>query len=198
MLYTHDGHSPTLDPNAYLAPNAALVGDVTVEAGARILHGAQVISEGGPIRIGPGTIVMQNAVLRAIPDAPLTIGEACLVGPQAHVTSCTLEREVFVATGAAIFHRAVLEEGSEVRVHGVVHVGSRLTAGTTVPIGWIAVGDPAKVLPPEKHDEIWEIQQGLHFPKVAYGLSRDEASVAAITERMAERLDSHRGDSAVE
>jgi carbonic anhydrase/acetyltransferase-like protein (isoleucine patch superfamily) len=61
------------------------------------------------------------------------------------VTGAELEDEVFIATGAAIFHGAHLGRGSEVRVHGTVHLRTRLEPGATVPIGWVAVGDPARI-----------------------------------------------------
>lgn len=196
--YGHDGARPRVDPSAYVAPTATLVGDVTVGPEARVMHGATVVAEGGSIAIGRRVIVLENAVLRAIEERPLSIGESSLVGPCAHLVGCTVEPEVFVATGAAIFHGAVLERGSEVRVHGVVHVGSRLVGGTTVPIGWVAVGDPAQVLPPGRHDEIWSIQEGLHFPRAAYGLDRAEATMGAITARLAARLGRHAEDEQVD
>ena len=131
MLIQHDGASPRVDPAAWVAPNAVLCGDVTVGPGCRVLYGAQVIAESGSIVIGRDCIVMENAVLRSSARHPLRIGDHCLVGPNAHVVGCTVEDEVFIATGAAIFHGARLGEGSEVRVHGVVHVASHLAAGET-------------------------------------------------------------------
>ena len=196
-LFSHDGKSPQVDPSAYVAPTATLVGNVTIGPDARVMHGASVVASAGEITIGSGVIVLENAVLRATETHDLVIGEACLIGPCAHVVGCTLEDEVFVATGSAVFHGAHLESGSEVRVHGVVHVGSRLVAGSTVPIGWVAVGNPAEVLPSGKHEEIWAIQEGLHFPKAAYGLEREDATMGAITRRMAERLGRHRDDEEV-
>ena len=79
----------------------------------------------------------------------------------------------FLATGAALFPGARLGEGAEVRIHVVVHVNTALEAGAVVPIGWVAVGDPARILPPGAHDEIWAVQEGLDFPGTVYGLPRD-------------------------
>ena len=191
MLIQHDGASPRVDPAAWVAPNAVLCGDVTVGPGCRVLYGAQVIAESGSIVIGRDCIVMENAVLRSSARHPLRIGDHCLVGPNAHVVGCTVEDEVFIATGAAIFHGARLGEGSEVRVHGVVHVASHLAAGETVPIGWVAVGDPAQVLPAGEHERIWELQEPLNFPLSVYGYDRAEASMRAITRRLSKALGSH-------
>jgi carbonic anhydrase/acetyltransferase-like protein (isoleucine patch superfamily) len=194
VLIRHDGATPAIDPTAYVAPNAAVCGNVTVGPGSRIMHGAQVIAEGGSISIGRDCIVLQNAVLRASARHPLRVGDNCLVGPNAHVVGCTVEAEVFIATGAAVFHAARLGKGSEVRVNGVVHVRSHLGTGETVPIGWVAVGDPAVVLPPNAHDRIWEIQEALDFPLTVYGLRRPDATLERITRRLSEALGAHSSD----
>lgn len=115
-------------------------------------------------------------------------------GPYAHVVGCTIEDEVFIATGAAIFHSARLEKGSEVRINGVVHLKTHLAAGETVPIGWVAVGNPAQVLPPGEHKRIWEIQKPLNFPLTVCGFERSEATMEKITRRLSEILGSHASD----
>ena len=194
MIIKHGGSLPQIDPSAWIAPNAAVCGDVTVGPGSRILHGAQIIAESGSISIGRECIVMENAVLRSSARHLLEIGNNCLVGPNAHVVGCTVEDEVFIATGAAVFHSAHLGRGSEVRVNGVVHLKSRLADGETVPIGWIAVGDPAQVLAPGEHERIWEIQEPLDFPKTVYGFERSDASMKKITRRLSEALGSHASD----
>ena len=66
MLVKHLGKSPVIDPTAFVAPNAAVCGAVSIGPGARIMFGAQVIAEGGSIKIGRECIVMENAVLRSV------------------------------------------------------------------------------------------------------------------------------------
>jgi carbonic anhydrase/acetyltransferase-like protein (isoleucine patch superfamily) len=194
VLIRHAGAIPHIDPTAFIAPNAVVCGNVTIGSDCRIMYGAQVIAESGSITIGRECIVLENAVLRSSAKHPLSIGNNCLIGPNAHVTGCTIEDEVFIATGAAIFHSAHLGKGSEVRIHGVVHLKSHLAAGETVPIGWVAVGDPAQVLPPDDHERIWEIQIPLNFPLEVYGVDRAEASMEKITRRLSEALGSHASD----
>jgi len=194
MLIKHLGHAPHIDPTAYVAPNAVVCGEVTVGPGCRILFGAQVVAEGGSIRIGSECIVMENAVLRSTPRHSLAIGNNCLIGPNAHLVGCTVEDEVFVATGAAVFHSARLGKGCEVRINGVVHLLTHVPAGATVPIGWVAVGNPAKILPSSEHEKIWEVQQPLNFPLAVYGFERSEADMVKITRRLSESLASHSSD----
>jgi len=84
-----------------------------------------------------------------------------------------------------------------VRINGVVHLMTRPEPGATVPIGWVAVGDPARILPPDRHDEIWAVQKPLNFPLTVYGLDRAQASMAEITRRLSEKLGAHAGDGLV-
>ena len=194
MLISHLGKSPQIDPSAYVAPNAVICGDVKIGAGCRILFGAQVIAEGGSIEIDKECIVMENAVLRSTARHPLSIGKNCLIGPNTHVVGCTIDDEVFIATGAAVFHAAQIGKGAEVRINGIVHLKTVLAAGDTVPIGWVAVGSPAAILPASEHEKIWAQQQPLNFPLTVYGLERSEASMITITRYMAERLSAHLDD----
>jgi hypothetical protein len=101
------------------------------------------------------------------------LGDRVLVGPNAHVVGATVEDEVFIATGAAVFHGSRLGRGSEVRVNSVVHLKTELPPGKTVPIGWIACGTPAQLFSPDQHDALWAVQKPLNFPLTVYGFDRD-------------------------
>ena len=200
MIIAHAGIAPRIDPAAWVAPDATVCGDVEIAPGARVLHGARIVGEaGGKIRVGRDVIVMENAVVRAGPRHPCSIGDHCLIGPHAHITGCTIEEQVFVATGASIFHGAHVGKGSEIRINGIVHLKTRLAPGSSVPIGWIAVGDPARILSPDKQDEIWAIQKPLNFPLTVYGLDRDTPDLMIeVTKRLSGALGPHRDDHIVE
>jgi carbonic anhydrase/acetyltransferase-like protein (isoleucine patch superfamily) len=196
MLLEHRGVAPTVDPSAYVAPTAVLCGDVRVAQNARILFGAVLTGEDGAITVGERTVIMENAVVRGRARHPVTIGDDVLVGPHAHVNGCAIADEAFIATGASLFPGSRVGAGGEVRVNGVVQVNSAIAEGETVPIGWVAVGDPATLLPPDRHDEIWEIQRRLDFPGTVYGLSR-EASARERMERQAAWFGAHQADREV-
>lgn len=181
MIFEHRGRSPRVHPSAYVAPTAVLCGDVTVGADARILFGAVLTAEDGEVRVGERAVVMENALVRGRATHPCRIGDDVLIGPHAHVNGVTIGAGCFIATGAALFPGAVLGAGAEVRIHGVVQVNTVLPPGATVPIGWVAVGDPAQILPPDRHDEIWAVQRELDFPGTVYGVARDTPAA----ERMA-------------
>ena len=194
MLIEHEGATPRVAESAYVAPTAVLSGDVRVAEDARILFGAVLTAEGGSVSVGARSIVMENALVRGRRDHPASIGAHVLVGPHAHLNGATVEDEVFLATGVSVFPGARIGQGSEVRINGVVHVNSKLGPGTTVPIGWIAAGDPAELFPPERHEELWAVQETLDFPGTVFGLPRDEATMERVARRYSDSFGRHRGD----
>lgn len=199
MILTHLGKRPEIAAGAYVAPDATICGDVRIADGARIMHGARIVAEGGGIEIGPNTIVMQNAVVRATAAHDCRIGADVLIGPTAHVVGATIEERVFLATGTSIFHASRIGRGSVVRINGVVHVNSVLKPESTVPIGWIAVGDPAEIFSPDRHDDIWAVQEPLKFVKTAYGI--DEPLIECmdkVTAAVSRRLAAHDLDTVVD
>jgi len=197
MLLEHLGQRPRIHETAYIAPTATVCGDVTIGAESRVLFGAVLVAEGGPVTIGRHCIVMEQAVVRGTARHPARLGDHVLVGPHAHLSGCTVEESVFVATGASVLNGARLGASSEVRINGVVHVNTAVPAGATVPIGWVAVGDPAQILPPDEHERIWAVQKTLEFPRTVFGLERAPAGgtiMPELTRRYGRALGAHRQD----
>jgi carbonic anhydrase/acetyltransferase-like protein (isoleucine patch superfamily) len=193
MLFEHEGRTPTVDPDAWVAPTAVLCGDVRVGAGARVLWNAVLVDDGAPVELGERVIVMECALLRGRGEHAVRIGADVIIGPHAHINGAQVGEGAFLATGAALFPGARVGAGAEVRINGVVHVNSALPDDGLVPIGWVAVGDPADVLPPERHDDIWSIQRELDFPGTVLGMDRG-ASASEATRRYAELFGRHRDD----
>jgi carbonic anhydrase/acetyltransferase-like protein (isoleucine patch superfamily) len=181
---------------AYVSPAAVLSGDVTVGQDTRILHGAVLTSEGGPIEIGARCVIMENAVLRGVRRHPLRVEDDVLVGPRAYLSGCAVAGEAFLATGATVFNGARVGSGSEIRVNGILHVNSSLPPNATVPIGWVAVGDPAEILSPHDHDRIWAIQRSLDFPGTVFGADRG-TPMTELMLRYTRALGRHRDDGVV-
>jgi carbonic anhydrase/acetyltransferase-like protein (isoleucine patch superfamily) len=194
VLIEHEGKRPQVADTAYVAPNAVVCGDVTIGDESRVLFGAVLTAEGGAIELGSRCIVMEQAVLRGRAGHAARLGDNVLVGPHAHVNGAEIERDVFLATGVSVFPGARIGARSEVRINAVVHVNSSLPAGTTVPIGWVAVGDPAQLFPPHAHDELWPVQREMDFPRTVFGIDRDELTMEKVARAYAERFGRHRGD----
>ncbi len=200
MIIKHLSKRAQIDETTYVAPNATICGDVKIGKNCRIMHGTALIAEGGKIEIGDSCIIFENAVIRSTPKHSARIGSNVVIGPGAHVVGCIIHDNVFVATHASIFHGAELKSGSEVRINGVVHLKTILDENETVPIGWIAVGNPAQILPPDKHEEIWAIQKELNFTDTVYGVSRDtgDSTMPQITKMLSEYLGDHFDDKVIE
>jgi carbonic anhydrase/acetyltransferase-like protein (isoleucine patch superfamily) len=196
LLLEHRGARPRIHPSAYVAPTATVCGDVTIGPEGRVLFGAVLVAEGGAVSVGRACIIMEHAVVRGVPRFPVQIGDHVLVGPRAYLVGCTVEDDAFLATGVTIFNGAHVGRGGEVRINGVVHLRTRLEPGALVPIGWVAVGDPAEILPPSEHARIWAIQYALDFPRTVFGLDRapPEQFMPVMTERYAAALGRHRED----
>jgi carbonic anhydrase/acetyltransferase-like protein (isoleucine patch superfamily) len=171
-ILEHEGLRPKIDPTARIAPTATVCGDVTVGPNTYVGFGAVIVAESGPVEIGANCVIVDTAVLRGLKHSKLTLGDNVLVGPRAYLTGCTIEDDVFLATGCTIFNGAIIGRQSEVRINAIVHLKTRLSKASMVPLNWIAVGDPAVILPPEDHEKIWAIQKPLDFPRYVFGVAR--------------------------
>ena len=201
MILEHRDAKPQIAVDVYVAPNAVVCGDVHIGAGSRILFGAVVVAEGGPVRIGERCVVMENAVIRGRTGYKATLGDNVLVGPHAHVNGAIVGDDAFIATSAAAFPGSRVGARATIRIGGVLHVNSRLPDDKFVPINWVAVGDPAAILSPDRHDEIWAIQKRLDFPGTVFGVGRAPEGESHMPEAMARYsrwLGAHRDDREIE
>lgn len=202
MLIEHRGKSPNVHESAWIAPNAVICGDVTIGPGTQVMFGAVVTAAGGAVAIGSNCVVMESAVMRGTPGYPLRVGNNVLIGPHVHLTGCAVEDDVFLATGCSVFTGARIGRAAEVRIHGVVHIKTALPEGRTVPIGWVAVGDPCRIFPPDQHERIWAIQKPLDFARTVFGFNRGESGdtmMSRLMPRYAASLSRHHaGDRLIE
>jgi len=194
--YEHRGRTPSVHPTAWVAPNAVLCGDVVIGEGARVLFGAVLSAEDGKVTIGRNTVVMDHAVVRGRLAHPVVVGDDVVIGPQAHLNGARVADGCFLATGCSVFPGARLGAGVEVRIGAVVQVNTVLDEDAMVPIGWVAVGDPARILPPDRHEEIWAVQRELDFPGTVYGVGRDTSATARMAGQSA-WYGAHRDDRLV-
>ncbi|KJS62328.1 gamma carbonic anhydrase family protein [Streptomyces rubellomurinus] len=133
------GLTPSVDPTAFLAPNAVVVGDVTIGAGASVWYGAVLRADAGPITVGAGSNIQDNCSLHADPGFPLVVGERITVGHNAVLHGCTVEDDVLVGMSATVLNGARIGTGS------LIAAGAVVPQGTVVPPGSLVAGVPAKV-----------------------------------------------------
>lgn len=206
MRIRHRSKEPKVHPLAYVAPTAVLSGDVEIGEGSRILHGVVITAEGAPVRIGRRCVIMENAVVRSAGGTkirfPVSIGDYTLIGPHAYLVGCTIADRCFIATGATIFNGAHLKRGSEVTLHGIVHVGTTLEEGQWVPIKHVAIGSPARIFTPGDTDAMMAALREQRFTLTVFGVDSDGRSDAdvyeALTERYARALEAHFDDEVLD
>jgi gamma-carbonic anhydrase len=196
MLVEHRGKCPLVHPSAYVAPTAVLCGDVRIGPDSRVLFGAIITAEDGTVEIGARCVVMENALIRGRARHATVLGDDVLVGPHAHLNGTRVGDGAFLATGCALFPGSRVGRGAEVRIHGIVQVNSVIEDEGIIPIGWIAVGDPAQTLSPDRHDDIWAIQSTLDFPGTVYGISRGTTAREMMTQQ-SRWFGEHRNDTMI-
>lgn len=140
MIYELDGIRPQIDPTAWVAPTAVLIGNVIVEAGANIWFGAVLRGDNEPITVGAGSNVQENAVLHTDMGFPLTIGANCTIGHKAMLHGCTIEAGSLIGMGATLLNGAKIGAGSLVGACALVTEGKEIAPGSLV------MGAPAKVV----------------------------------------------------
>jgi carbonic anhydrase/acetyltransferase-like protein (isoleucine patch superfamily) len=174
VLVRHRGHTPSVDPSAYVAPSAELIGRVTVGPRARVMSGAVLDAEGSRVDVGECAIVCEHAVLRATAvgdeDHPVVVEDHAFVGPHATLLGCHVEAATYLAAGATVLHAARVETGAVVAVSALVHGGAVLPSGFFLAPGTIAIGDPVATYAPGD-PELAEAIKGVGFAGRAFGVA---------------------------
>jgi carbonic anhydrase/acetyltransferase-like protein (isoleucine patch superfamily) len=142
-----DGHEPQVDPTAFVADDATLVGRTEVGPEASIWYAAVVRADGDRITVGPGSNVQDGCVLHADPGLPLTIGRGVTVGHRVVLHGCTVEDDTLVGMGAVVLNGARIGSGC------LVAAGTVVLEGTDVPPGSLVAGVPGKVRRPVTDEE---------------------------------------------
>jgi carbonic anhydrase/acetyltransferase-like protein (isoleucine patch superfamily) len=131
---------PQIDPSAWVADSAVIIGRVTLGPGASVWYGAVLRGDNEPIVIGARSNVQEGAVLHTDPGRPLTVGEGVTIGHQAMLHGCT------VGDGALIGIQAVVLNGAKIGAGCIVGAGALVTEDKEFADGSLVVGAPAKVM----------------------------------------------------
>jgi len=131
------GWEPQIHPDAFVHPDAILIGRVVVGAQSSIWPCAVVRADDNEIRIGARTSIQDGAVLHCTEELPTIIGDDCTVGHNAHLEGCTLENQSLVGSGSIVLHGSVVSTGALVGANALV------PGGKTVPPNAMALGVPA-------------------------------------------------------
>lgn len=128
---------PQIADDAYVHPDAVIIGAVTIGSESSVWPGAVLRGDEGEIRIGACTSVQDNSVLHTTPEWATVVGDRCVVGHIVHLEGCTIHDDVLIGNGSIVLHRAVVHPWAIVGANAVV------LNDMVVPSGAIAVGSPA-------------------------------------------------------
>ena len=138
-VYEYEGVAPTIDPEAYVHPDAVVIGQVTIGPESTIWPTAVLRGDYGVITIGARTSVQDGTVIHAGPGFPTIVGDGCVIGHLAHLEGCRIQDDALVGSGSVVLHHAVIESGATVGANAVV------PNGMVVPSNALALGVPAVI-----------------------------------------------------
>jgi carbonic anhydrase/acetyltransferase-like protein (isoleucine patch superfamily) len=143
-----NGHTPDLHADSWVAPNATVLGQVTLAAKASVWYGTVLRAEFEPITVGEGANLQDNVTVHVDPGFPATLGAGVTVGHNAVLHGCTIEDGSLVGMGAVVLNGAVIGAGS------LVAAGAVVSQGTVVPPRSLVAGVPGKVRRELSDDEV--------------------------------------------
>lgn len=138
-LLNYKDQKPTVAVNVFIADNARIIGDVTIETDASIWFGAVIRADADSIIIGAGTNIQDNAVIHVDPGYPVEIGSNCIIGHSAIIHGAKLSNNVLVGMGATIMNGATIGE------YSIIGANALVTSNTLIPAKSLVLGSPASI-----------------------------------------------------
>lgn len=139
ISFEFEGRRPVVAPDAFVAPTATLIGEVTVEAGASVWYGAVLRGDCGPIVVRERANVQDGSIVHSPPGVTTEIGPGVTVAHACVVHGAVLEEECLVGNGSTVL------DGARIGARSMIAAGSVVTPGTQIPAGVLALGTPAVV-----------------------------------------------------
>ncbi|WP_394941669.1 gamma carbonic anhydrase family protein [Psychromicrobium sp. YIM B11713] len=161
-VYEFFGNTPSVGPEVFLAPNATVIGEVSLGRGASAFYGAVIRGDSGQISVGEETNLQDNVVLHADPGFPTSVGDRVSVGHGAVVHGCTIEDDCLIGMGATVMN------GTRIGAGSLIAGGAVVLEGSVIPPRSLVAGVPAKVRRELTDQEFAGIQQNAaHYSVLA-------------------------------
>lgn len=138
-VYALGDLTPSIHPDAYVHPDATVIGNVTLHAGASVWPQAVLRGDAGEIVVGERTSVQDGTVVHCTPFHPAVIGADCVIGHNVHIEGATVGDRCMIASGSVLLNGSVVEEGS------ILGAGAVMSFNGFIPARSMALGVPAKV-----------------------------------------------------
>lgn len=138
-LYALGERTPSIDPSAFVHPDAVIIGDVTVGPESSIWPTAVLRGDHGRVIVGAQTSVQDGTIVHCTSEHDTVIGDRCVIGHNVHLEGCTIEDDSLVGSGSVVLHRAVVGPGA------LVGAGAVVGNDKVVPPRARALGIPARI-----------------------------------------------------
>ena len=149
MIVEFNGKNPKVDPTAFIAENAMVIGDVEIGPGANIWFQSIARGDTNYIKIGRNCNIQDACILHVVKDLlPLVLEDDVVLGHRVVVHGCTVRRGSLIGIGAIVLN------GAEIGEESIVAAGSVVAPKTVIPPRSLAMGTPAKVVRSLKDDDI--------------------------------------------
>lgn len=152
-IYKLGEHAPDIHPTAWVAPEATVIGKVTLAEGASVWPGAVLRGDNEPITVGAETNIQEHSVLHTDMGFPLTIGRGCTVGHRAILHGCTVGDNSLIGMGAIVLN------GARIGANSLVGAGALVPEGKDFPDGSLIIGTPGRVMRTLTDEQIERLRQ---------------------------------------
>jgi carbonic anhydrase/acetyltransferase-like protein (isoleucine patch superfamily) len=152
-LYELDGIAPRLDPTAWVADSAQVMGNVSLGADTSVWFGTVIRGDTESITIGRGSNIQDGSVMHADIGMPIVVGENVTVGHKVMLHGCTIGDETLIGIGAIVLN------GAKIGRNCLVGAGALVTEGKEFPDGSMIIGSPAKAVRPLSPEQIESVRQ---------------------------------------
>lgn len=141
-IFELDGRAPQFpdDGDYWVAPTAALIGDVVLESAVSVWFGVTIRGDNEQIFVGQGSNIQENTVMHTDMGYPLTVGKGCTVGHRAMLHGCTIGDNSLIGMGATVLN------GAKIGKNCLIGAGALITEGKVIPDGSLVMGAPGKVV----------------------------------------------------
>jgi carbonic anhydrase/acetyltransferase-like protein (isoleucine patch superfamily) len=138
-IYELNGRSPQIHENAFVHPDAVLIGDVRIGANSSIWPSAVLRGDSSYIEIGQDTSIQDGSIIHCQTQFPTIIGSRCVVGHNTHLEGCVIEDKCLIGSGSTVLEKVLVKKGALVAAQSLV------PPGKTIPEKALALGVPVKI-----------------------------------------------------
>jgi carbonic anhydrase/acetyltransferase-like protein (isoleucine patch superfamily) len=162
-LFEYEGTRPTIAADAWIAPTATLIGDVTIESGASVWYGAVLRGDDGPIVVRERANIQDNSVIHTTPQVTTEIGARATVAHACMIHGAVLEEEALVGNGCVVL------DGARIGARSMIAAMSLVPPGKQIPPGVLAMGVPVTVKGEIAGTpaEFWVKMNPVYYPELA-------------------------------